>query len=186
MPPFYPNLVTLREGINSEQVLEYVEILPDQCGLKDSFADLDLTAYGFRIGFEAHWYGLSGKVRSQSGTEFVREVSSVGDLAAWVSAWGETPDGESIFRNDLLQPKVRFLFRQKDGEIDSGLITNLCGDVVGISNAFGQPDGIAQCIGAVSKSRNGLPLVGYGSQEELNALTNLGFLGLGELRVWLR
>jgi len=186
MPPFYPNVVTLKDGITNEQASEIAESLPKKCAWKDSFADLDLTDFGFKVAFEAQWYGLSETLATQLSSEPVHEVSSEEELENWVSAWGETPDGQSIFTSKLLEPRVRFLFRRTAGEIDSGLIANLSDDVVGISNTFGHPDGIAQCISKVSETNNGFPLVGYGSEDDLRELSKLGFVGLGKLRIWLR
>ena len=186
MPPFYPNVVTLQEGITKEQVSEIAGSLPEQCGWKDSFADLDLTDFGFGIKFEAQWYGLSEWNYAQLLSEPVHEVSSVENLQDWIAAWGETPDDHSIFREDLLEPRVRFLFHRHADEIDSGLITNLSDDVVGISNSFGQPQGIFQCIRTAFEASNGRPLVGYGSRDDLRTLSKLGFVGLGKLRVWVR
>ena len=93
---------------------------------------------------------------------------------------------QPIFVPEIMQGNVQFLFRQSAGKIDSGLILNRSSDAVGITNSFGKHDGVVECLGYAVHSANGLPLVGYGSTEELSDLERLGFTGLGKLRVWIR
>ena len=80
-------------------------------------------------------------------------------------------------------PKVKFIYSKSAGVIDSGLIASIGGCAVGITNQFGHDKGIAECIEYACKLANELPLVGYGSDEELRSLKELGFEGLGKLRV---
>ncbi len=185
MPPFYPNVVTLKKGISLDRAAEIAEELPENCGWKDSFADLDLSAFGFKVGIEAHWYGLSERAAAPESVS-VCEVTTTEGLESWIAAWGATPNGATIFRSEIVQQNVRFLYRMTASEIDAGLIANIDSGVVGISNAFGSSDGVVQCIDAAMKIGNGRSIVGYGSEEELGSLMKLGFVGLGKLRIWLR
>ena len=61
-PPFYPDAVTLVREVDPETVLAAVDAGPG-CSIKDSFADLDLLPYGFRVLFEAEWIYQSALVR---------------------------------------------------------------------------------------------------------------------------
>ena len=53
-PPDYPDAVTLLPEITIEQVLSGIDT-GEGCSVKDSFADLDLVAAGFRPLFRAQW-----------------------------------------------------------------------------------------------------------------------------------
>lgn len=186
MPPFYPNVVSTIANTDAEGLTQLAEGLPPKCGWKDSYADIDLTEHGFSISFNAHWYALTGSHPNLTNTKTVGDVSSTSELEQWIAAWGETPLNRTIFTPELLTKNVLFLYRQTAGKKDSGLILNRSANVVGISNTFGNPDGIAECISYAVKNANGLPLVGYGSSEELRGLEYLGFEDLGILRVWVR
>ena len=186
MPPFYPSVVSLEPGVRREDILELVQNLPPECGWKDSFADLDLTEFDFSVGFEANWYALSGPLRGAYSAKSVATVTSADELDEWTAAWDETPIGQSIFLPNLIGPNVRFLFRRNAESIDAGLVATESMDAVGLTNTFGSPEGIAQCICGTFESAHGLPLVGYGSADELRMMAALGFKDLGRLRVWLR
>jgi hypothetical protein len=56
----------------------------------------------------------------------------------------------------------------------------------GVTNSFGYPGGIAHCIRYASERAQGVPIVGYGSDDDLQMLASLGFKALGNLRVWIR
>src|SRR5580765_4949135 len=53
-PPFYPDAVTLVPDVPPMQLLSAIDA-SDGCSVKDSFANLDLTADGFRVLFRAEW-----------------------------------------------------------------------------------------------------------------------------------
>ena len=178
MPPFYPNVVSTKAGMNAAEVSQLAEGLPKKCAWKDSHADLNLTAHGFSIIFNADWYALSGTHPNLAPSKPVEKVSSIKELEQWIAVWGDTPPNQPIFTPELLTPNVRFVFRQTAGQMDSGLILNWSANAVGISNTFGKPSRIADCISYAVEKANGLPLVGYGSSEELRELELLGFKDL--------
>jgi len=186
MPPLYPNVVSLKPGIQHDAVSSICKDLPNHCGWKDSFGDLKLPEFGFRLLFEANWYALTELHLRAENTDPASSVTSTAELDDWIAAWGETPSGKSIFLPELLGSKVNFIFRKSEGTINSGLIANIGDDAVGITNIFGHNKGITECIKHAYECAKGLPLVGYGSDAELLNLEELGFAGLGKLRVWVK
>jgi len=53
-PRFYPDAVTLREGLAAGDLLPRIDSSPG-CSIKDSFASVDLSGDGFGLLFEAEW-----------------------------------------------------------------------------------------------------------------------------------
>jgi hypothetical protein len=53
-PPFYPDAVTLTPDVSPATVLQRIDASAG-ASVKDSFATLDLSPYGFQILFEAQW-----------------------------------------------------------------------------------------------------------------------------------
>jgi hypothetical protein len=53
-PPYYPDAVTLARGCSVESLLSRVDRSAG-CSIKDSFADLDLSADGFEVLLAAEW-----------------------------------------------------------------------------------------------------------------------------------
>ncbi|MFT4720407.1 MAG: hypothetical protein ACI9SB_001578 [Candidatus Azotimanducaceae bacterium] len=186
MPAFYLNVVSLEASMGRGNTSSLAEGLPQNCGWKDSFADLDLVEFGFKMRFEAIWYALTKVDFSAAGAKLVGVVTSAEQLEEWVSAWGETPVEQPVLLPELMGPNVQFIFHQSAGRIDSGLIANMSADAVGITNSFGCPGGIAHCIRYAFERAQGVPVVGYGSDDDLRMLVSLGFKALGSLRVWVR
>jgi hypothetical protein len=78
-PPYYPDAVTLLQGLTIEQVLSGTDT-SEGCSVKDSFADVDLAAAGFRPLFRAEW--------------LVREPSEARVSAA--RGWSTLTSGEQL------------------------------------------------------------------------------------------
>jgi len=53
-PPLHPDAVSLAAGVDPASLLDRVDAGPG-CSVKDSFADVDLAPFGFRVLFEAAW-----------------------------------------------------------------------------------------------------------------------------------
>ena len=51
---FYPDAVTLSPSASPDEVLRDIDTSPG-CSVKDSFASLDLSSYGFEVLFDAEW-----------------------------------------------------------------------------------------------------------------------------------
>ena len=72
------------------------------------------------------------------------------------------------------------------GRFKSGLIANVGGSAVGLTNTFGYSKGISECVRRACLWADGLPVVGYGSGTEVSMMKALGFEVMGTLRVWVR
>jgi len=176
-PIFYPDAVTLAP--TPDDLLQRIDAGPG-CSVKDSFAALDLSGYGFEVLFEAEWVHRPPTTAGKSPEWTV--VTTEEQLRQWGKAHG----GGDVFRPELLHdPDVAFLARTED-EIVAGVIANRSGPVVGISNTFGFDDGWETAVRAVSVRFPGLPMVGYEHGPGLAAAKAAGFVGVGPLRVWLR
>jgi hypothetical protein len=75
-PEFYPDAVTLAADVSPAAVLDRIDTSPG-ASVKDSFATLDLSPYGFEILFEAQWITRPAPVDP-------------------VSDWTATPDGPDV------------------------------------------------------------------------------------------
>jgi len=190
MPPFYPNLVTLEPMTRvPREVDRLATMLPSGWGLKDSFASLELASYGFTLLLTAEWFvrePAAWTARTIVPPDAVQAANTESALSAWVDAWSETPPGSSIFEPQLLEEEsVEFLFVVRDGKVRAGIATNLSDEVVGISNAFGEPRFLSACIRRCAELHPARAVVGYGSSAEMRGLRALGFCSLGALRIWL-
>src|SRR6266542_292962 len=150
-PPYYPDAVTLVPEISVEQVLSCIDT-SEGCSVKDSFADLDLGAAGFRSLFRAEW----------------------------VVAWGELPEGSGFFRRALLEDgRIGVLAGYDGGRIVAGAIANRSSTVIGLSNVFdvaGDLESAWVAGAAVAAARWGeMPTVGYDSGDSLDAAHRAGF-----------
>ena len=188
MPPFYPNLITLHNDASVDEHISAIEsVVPVGWSIKDSYKALALSHRGFKAAFEAVWYCLlpnQGHIWSKTSRPAIKSVREHDALNRWVTAWG---DSTEIFHPKLLENhEVDLIYSERDGVITGGLATNLSGKSVGISNAFGQPADILDCIHSISKAYPDRGIVGYGSKAEMATLAKVGFQELGELRVWLR
>lgn len=186
MPSYYPNVVSIESGIQKETVSRIAEVLPVNCAWKDSFAELEIEEFGFKVLFEASWLALTDSPSNETTIRPVSSVTSSVELVEWIAAWGETPIGKTIFLPELLGSKVRFIFCKSGESISSGLVANLSVDSVGISNCFGDFNEIRDCVNHAYEWAQGLPLVGYSSGIELKEMQDFGFEELGKLRVWVR
>ena len=118
MPPFYPNVVSLKREIKPETVSALVRELPKRCAWKDSFGTLNLEEFGFKPIFDADWYGLSEYHFKEELIDSTGVVSSREEQVQWIDAWGETPAGSVIFRPELLREEVKFFFKKKAGVME--------------------------------------------------------------------
>jgi hypothetical protein len=170
-PPFYPDAVTLSPAVTPAEVLRDVDTSAG-CSVKDSFATLDLSSYGFEILFDASW------IR--------RDPAPVAPGPAWSPAagFGSWEVGH-VFRPVLLDdPDVAFL-----SGAEGSVIANVTGPVVGVSNlvATGDVDAAWACaVRSIAARHPGLPMVGYESGDDLAAAHRAGFTSTGPLRIWIK
>lgn len=187
MPPFYPNIVTLRSGSRIVDSIDTINPnLPSGWGVKDSFSELDLKGKGFVLGFISHWYcRLPGNDVTDHSylNRRLETVKNQSELNRWVSEWGES---DEVFNFALLKNKsVELVYVEHDDKIVSGLATNISGDSVGVSNGFGSPDEYLSCVALVAERYPTKGIVGYGGKAEVESLSKIGFRDIGDLRVWL-
>lgn len=189
-PPYYSNLTVLSQN-RTDDVLPLLRRIADEgdgsVGLKDSFNELDLQAFGFDILFRASWIWRGAE------TAFLPDGwVKVGDgiaLAQWEIAWKRagSPTAAKMFRDALLgNPGITILGKMKDGHFVSGCIANKSSDCVGISNVFSvfQEESIfAEATEAVASLAPYLPIVGYKSEADLEAVSKAGYEMTGDLRI---
>ncbi|RZT78699.1 hypothetical protein EV382_1891 [Micromonospora violae] len=178
-PPWYPDAVTLRPGVDAEALLARIDAGPG-ASVKDSFADLDLSGYGFRVLFDAQW--IHRRPADLPGDAPLDPVTTTDGLASWAAAQG----GGSLFRPALLaDPRVRVLARHDHrGEITGGAVLS-GGGPYGVSNLFTRTDCSRDIWGAVCATVPDAPLVGYETTPDLTPALSAGFATTGPLRVWL-
>ncbi|MEV1012414.1 MULTISPECIES: hypothetical protein [unclassified Micromonospora] len=179
-PPWYPDAVTLRPGVDPEALLARIDAGAG-ASVKDSFADLDLAAYGFRVLFDAQWIHRP-PTEPPTGVPLDRVTTARG-LAEWASAHG----GGELFRPALLaDPGIRVLARHDGrGAVVGGAVVS-GDDPSGVSNLFSTSDDPDEIWLAISATLPDVPLVGYESAPDLPPARRAGFHPAGLLRIWLR
>ena len=189
VPPFYSNMITLdRFGSQGPLITEIGSTLLRPWTIKDSYNSIDLVERGFDVLFDAEWFGRSPDQNWPSRTGQappVQTVRSESELERWVEAWGETPIGRPVFVPGLLQnDEVEFVYVDRGSYVSAGLVANRSDDVIGITNAFGSPREVMNCIHHLSH-RYDLAVVGYGRKRQVEFLTGFGFRQIGKLRIWI-
>ena len=203
-PTYYPNLITLSPTVNLDphQNPTLSSLLSarreDTVSVKDSFAVLDLTLWGFRQLFAAQWIfrqGSSASSRQEiAGLQWKRIVAEE-DLLRWEEAWSPTPLATSSRNRLFLAPllhdaDISIVAAYKESQIVAGAIANKTEGVVGLSNVF-TPEGEAErywegLLAEIADSYPALPIVGYEQDESLALALRVGFTSLGSLRVWIK
>ncbi|MET7667636.1 hypothetical protein [Micromonospora luteifusca] len=179
-PPWYPDAVTLRLGVDAEALLARIDAGPG-ASVKDSFADLDLSGYGFRVLFDAQW--IHQQPAKPAVDAPLTPVGTPDELAAWAAAHG----GGGLFRSALLtDPRVRVLARHDDrGVLTGGAVLSGNDGRYGVSNLFTHTDDPLDIWHGVCATVPAAALVGYESTPDLTPALNAGFTPSGTLRVWL-
>lgn len=189
-PPGYPDAVTLVPRPSLPELLTRIDTSVG-CSIKDSFASLDLTAYGFRVLFDARWIVHRATAIPPSPDAARWEVVHDGvGLAAWEQAWRGNDGPAGVFRAELLDhDSVTALAARSGDGVIAGAVLNRSSRVVGISNFFTHDlDGAANWSGCLALAGTLLPgstFVGYESGNELVAARTYGFETVGPLRVWI-
>jgi hypothetical protein len=192
-PPFYPDAITLDAAATEASILDRIDTVANGCSVKDSFAVLDLSPFGFEIVHEAEWiYREPRAAPSVRGTA-VRwaPLESDAELTAWEAAWDVDGDNLRLFAPGLLRhPSVTILGGYAGSSIVAGAVVNRTGDAAGVSNLFtdvGDVDGAWNgCLGYLDRAFPGSAVVGYEAGEALAAAHRQGFGSVGQLRVWLK
>lgn len=186
-PRFYPNLVTLRPDCVSAQTDQVgrLTLLPQGWGVKDSFAQLDLTSLGFVAAIAGEWVEY-GRATTGANLDW-REIRTPMELQAWEIAWGGEPhhNHPRIFTPAMTEiPTTTFLAGFQQGRLVAGGVVTLAAGVAGLSNIFTTADtpGLTEAVLMEAyATAEGLPLVGWRQAGETD-----GGRAIGPLKVWLR
>jgi hypothetical protein len=192
-PLYYPDAVTLVAGADPAALTAGIDTAAPGACVKDSYADLDLTAAGFQVLFEAQWIHRPACAQSGSPSpDLVWDVVRDRDaLRAWALAWDGGAGHADLFRPELLDDPATLVLegRSSDGLVAAGAVANRSDEVVGVSNVFAVDGGGDRAwpmvLDTVHRLFPGLPTVGYEHGEDLDAALRHGFEAIGPLRVWL-
>ena len=190
-PSHYPDAVTLRRSVDPAGVLDRADASRG-CSVKDSFAELDLSPWGFEILFEATWIQrIAGTHRGAAGARQWGHVRDDQTLAAWEAARGAGAGGHGAFPPGLLaRPDVVVLGASDGEEIVAGAVVYVGAGVAGLGSLFttgpAPSDAFAGAAAAVARLHPGLALVGYETGVLLDAAEEAGFERIGRLAVWIR
>lgn len=183
-PPFYPDAVTLRPGLEADRVAEVVPARPG-ASVKDGFGDVDLSGHGFEVLFEASWiWHPSAPAGAPATGPTWSAVEDEAGLGAWAAASGQA----GTFLPALLSDEsVRFLTARADGEVVGRAALCLGAGVVGVSNVWAAAPGVWESlVAAAGQSFPWSPVAGYERGADLASAVAAGFEPVGRLRVWQR
>ncbi|MCJ1713047.1 hypothetical protein [Curtobacterium sp. VKM Ac-2922] len=185
-PPLFPDLVTLRPGVAPDDVAQALTGR-DRCSVKDSFADVDMTAHGFAVAFEAQWIGRAPRSSgSVSRGWFVARDAE--QLASWNRASGLPSPLPDHLLDDAGTAVV--VFGSAD-RITAGAVVTRGADVAGLSNVFDHGDQVTtstwrDLLAVADLLCPGLPVVDYEHGVDLATALAAGLRTTGPLRVWVR
>jgi hypothetical protein len=188
-PPGYPDAVTLVPDVSVPDLLTRIDTSVG-CSIKDSFASLDMAAYGFRMLFDAQWIvRRATAVPPSSDNARWEVVQDEAGFAAWERAWAGNAGPPGVFRPVLLDhDAVTVLAAWVGGGVVGGAVLTRSSVVVGISNFFTRDSGAASWAGCLALAVTLFPrstFVGYESGQRLVAARTHGFETVGPLRVWI-
>jgi hypothetical protein len=190
-PLFYPDAVTLAPAADAAELVHAIDTAAPGASIKDSFADCDLSGYGFGVLFDAQWiWRPAGPPATASNLawEVVREPAS---LHEWALAWDGGDGNVELFRSALLEDAATFVLagRSADGRVVAGAVASQSDQVVDVSNVFaldGDADaGWPGVLAVLDGLFPAVPVVGYEHGDDLAAAVRHGFEPIGPLRVWL-
>ena len=199
IPPFYSNLVTVSENWKPDEIFKTIDENFknenwNKWSIKDSFAALDLSDYGFKKLFAAKWFYLNAAkftpIKAETELHF-KIIKTEKDLSDWRIAWDSNEDlGKQIFHPEILNdPKLYFVAGYKNDRIECGCLLNETENILGISNFSAPEKNIeywSEIIRFVFDSIKFTDIVGYERKDLTEKLKNLGFETIGDLIVWLR
>lgn len=185
-PPLHSDAVVVEPGVTRDEVLARLDGR-DSCGVKDSFATMDLSGGGMTQLFEATWiHREAPPYRRPAAPSGWAAVTGEDELSRWT--------GLHDTRDVLLPPLVRrahfrILAEYVDDRIVAGAVARLGSGAVDVSNVYAVPGrrvDWAELAAVVGGLFPGRPLVGYERGDALTAALTGGFAPVGELRVWVR
>ena len=185
-PPLHSDAVVVEPEVTADQVLDRLDGR-DRCGVKDSFATMDLSGEGMDLLFSATWIHREATPRrNRAAPAGWVAVTGADGLAEWT---GQHDTGDVLLPPLLQRAHFRILARYVGDRIVTGAVARLGSGAVDVSNVYAVPGhGVdwAELAEVVGTFFPGRPLVGYEQGEALAAALDGGFAPLGELRVWVR
>jgi len=186
-PPFYPDAVSLVSGCSAARVVSRVDASPG-CSIKDSFADLDLSASGFEVLFTAEWL-CRDQARGRNHSKGWLPLAGGKELERWEAAWGESPEPRPFFRRELLtDTRIRIFARVDGARLRAGAIANRSRAIIGLTNVFDVEGDLEAAwsdgASAAQAIWGPMPVVGYDEGESLEAAHRAGFKTIGSLAIW--
>jgi hypothetical protein len=190
-PPYFPDAVTLVPNPSVPDLLGRIDASAG-CSIKDSFASLDLAAFGFRVLFDAEWIVRTSTTLPRTALdprwEVVHERTT---FALWETAWRGDDGPSGVLLGDLLDyDSVAVLAGRSGDRVVAGAVLNRSAAVVGISNFFTSADAgsvsWASCLALAGRLFPGSIFVGYESGDALDAARTQGFESASPLRVWIQ
>lgn len=162
--------------------------------IKDSYNCLELEPYGFSKLFDAQWLHLEKKVFkpiSELSAYGFKTVRTDEDLEQWIVDWGEGKDiGQQIFNPSLLDnPSIELILFQGPSGNTQVASLNKSDGTVGITNFFPETNASEMWNALVSYifvKYYDVDIVGYESGDAIKTATDLGFVSVGDLSVWMK
>jgi hypothetical protein len=185
-PPLHSDAVAVEPEVTADRVIARLNGRV-HCGVKDSFATMDLSGEGMDLLFSATWIhreavqGRERRVPSGWGA-----VTTAAELAEWT---GQHDTSDVLLPPLLQRAHFRILAKYLDNRIVAGAVARLGSGTVDVSNVYAIPGhqlDWAELSTVINTYFPGRPLVGYERGDALNASLDGGFAPIGELRVWLR
>lgn len=165
-PPFYPDAVTLVPDVSVPDLLSRIDSSPG-CSIKDSFASLDLTSFGFVVLFDAEWIVRRASPGRTSSADLAwGVVSDPESFALWERAWRGQDGPANVLRPDLLNHDAVTVLAGSGGlDIVAGAVLNHSSEVVGVTNFFSNLGSAAAnwagCLDHIDATRPGSVLVAH-------------------------
>ncbi|MFJ4282817.1 hypothetical protein [Streptomyces massasporeus] len=192
-PLYYPDAVTLAPDVDSYALTARIDTASPGASVKDSFADLELAAAGFRVLFDAQWVHRPAGAPIPPSDLAWDVVGDSDTLRAWSLAWDDGAGDADLFRPGLLADPETFVILARpahgsDDRVVAGAVATRSEHVVGVSNLFGREDGPdavwPAVLHALAHLFPTLPVVGYEHGDDLTVALRHGFEPIGPLRVW--
>jgi hypothetical protein len=191
-PRFYPNIITRKRGTQVSVMKATEDIrrrgaLPGW-GIKDSYADLDLRAFGFNPVVDATWYVRLPSTQPTTPIDAWAPVKTESDLLSWEDTWSggqSRGDGKRTFLPALLNDEsVGFWQKGLPGPIQAGFISHRSSSATGLSNWFSANGDTQDSRSAATAAASLFPErpVVFWSQ---NDTPWDGATPIGRLRIWI-
>jgi len=197
VPAYFPNYISTDCDVAARNQCGLADELrslglPAGFGIKDSYANLDLSDQGFRCAIEGQWIVSGGEQRSD--TRIPPDVSILWPkerhgIEAWIQSSGITAiDVDRFLGSPRAVRSVALVALLKAERIQAGAIINASERVLGISNVFSldpELDMWPLLKAAIRRRVGHALLVGWEAGEALEAACAAGFEAVHPMRVWI-